>query len=276
MKDEDIENQRREFIGFMSRHLVALLVHEDVYNRDGTLYCRAVEVVSGFIISLYDRWFWVTAGHCLRGLDKKISDGEIKVLSVDFADYFGWEARHRHVIPFWYNRGDGVYLDKPSLSLDFAMIPIPDLLRADFQQNGVVAVSRENWIEQRHLTFIEYKVLGLPRDRIQQTSDSSGDVRALMQPVMFSVQACDPEDISDDYADTWFAGRIHPNAAIPNIEGMSGGPIFGFRRLTNGRLGYHVVAVQSRWLQESRVVFGCSVPLFAEQVYKAIEDANRN
>ena len=51
---------------------------------------------------------------------------------------------------------------------------------------------------------------------------------------------------------------------------MSGGPIYGFRRNDKGRLTYHVVALQSRWWDKRRIVFGCSVPLFAEEVYRQL------
>jgi hypothetical protein len=52
---------------------------------------------------------------------------------------------------------------------------------------------------------------------------------------------------------------------------MSGGPIFGFRRNEDGRLSYHVVALQSWWDEDKRIVFGCSVPFFAERVYELME-----
>ena len=41
---------------------------------------------------------------------------------------------------------------------------------------------------------------------------------------------------------------------------MSGGPIFGFRLKP---FAYWIVAIQSAWLPESRVVFGCPVPALA-------------
>jgi hypothetical protein len=54
---------------------------------------------------------------------------------------------------------------------------------------------------------------------------------------------------------------------------MSGGPIYGFRRDSEGRLLYHVVALQSWWDPKTRNVFGCPVPLFAESLHKAIDVA---
>jgi hypothetical protein len=82
-----------------------------------------------------------------------------------------------------------------------------------------------------------------------------------------------PWDAEAPPTDASFIGRLSEGCTIPDLKGMSGGPIYGFRRDGNGRLVYHVVALQSRWWDQQRTVFGCSVPLFAELVYQRLRAA---
>jgi hypothetical protein len=71
-------------------------------------------------------------------------------------------------------------------------------------------------------------------------------------------------------SECWFIGRLDPESQIRDIVGMSGGPIYGFRRNEEGKLLYHVVALQSRWWNTSRTIFGCSLPYFAEEVHRRL------
>jgi hypothetical protein len=67
------------------------------------------------------------------------------------------------------------------------------------------------------------------------------------------------------------------NTALPSIVGMSGGPIFGFKKGEDGLLRYWIVAVQSRWRESARIIFGCPVRTFAtlvEQELQRHEDAS--
>ncbi len=99
----DYEEQNRlDFLAFMSRHLVVLVAQYETFDDEGRSFHHGVIVYSGFVLSLHNRWFWVTAGHCLRnkcaiaedekGLDDLLAAGRIKLISTGFADYFGLEA----------------------------------------------------------------------------------------------------------------------------------------------------------------------------------------
>ena len=193
---------------------------------------------------------------------------EVCIISSGFADYFE-DASHQHIVPFTYEP-DGFYIDRGDIGLDLP-VPIEPTRRA-FEANGVVAVSRVNRVRQSSVTFSIYHMLGFPSQPVQNSTvaASDGSIGAFMQPVMVRIDRLDPNDVSGSPATTWFVGRIVPEATIPNIEGMSGGPIYGFRQGTDGRWYYHVVALQSRWRPESRIIFGCSVPLFAEAVHQAL------
>lgn len=64
----------------------------------------------------------------------------------------------------------------------------------------------------------------------------------------------------------WFVGQVKPSAVLPSIVGMSGGPIFGFKKNAAGQMEYWIVAVQSWWRRNQRITFGCPVKVFASIV----------
>jgi hypothetical protein len=278
---DSLEAQKAgDFLAFMSRHLVAFIAQYESLDDQGCSVHHGVVVFSGFVLSLHDRWFWVTAGHCLRsedavddeekGLDDLVTAGRIKLHSVGFADYFGLDASHRHCVPFSYEPGSAIQLYRKDLGLDFALIPLPDLVRAAFVKNGIIAVSRENWIHQPSLTFSHFKMLGFPSHLVKTSKSSDNELVAEFQPVMIGIERLDPSDVDDVPANTWFVGRIVPEAKIGNIKGMSGGPIYGFRKSENGQWFYHLIALQSWWRNKSRTVFGCSLPVFAEALHNVM------
>jgi hypothetical protein len=266
------QNDGLALIKFMSRHLVALVGDTEPYDRKAEQWIRRVSAISGFILSLNERWYWLTAGHCLQRLDEGLGDGTVRISNGHFMDYFGTGASYRVGLPFTYERGDGCYLHRPELGLDFGFIKISDLIRQGFEKNGVVAISRANWLEQASRAFVLYRMLSLPSNSIDESTEISANDQksAGIQPVMLAIDSVDPTKLPGPPADTWFAGRIDPAADIEDIAGMSGGPIFGFSKMDNGGWGYKIVAVQSRWRRDSRIVFGCSVPLFAEAIHKTL------
>lgn len=259
-------------IAFMSRHFVALTYNYESLNPDGSVFHQGETALSGFVIELHGVWFWVTAGHCLKDhLDQRIRKGQIRITGGGFVDYFGYEAEHRFTVPFTYERGCGLYVEKPSLGLDFALIPLDVNKRRLFEKNKVIAISRDNWIHQTSLTFERFKMLGIPADNVFTRDQPNGSSSILLQPVMVDVQELDPTKIDDPQSEYWFAGRLAPEVKIASLIGMSGGPIYGFRRDSEGHWTYHVVALQSRWRPDSRILFGCSLRVFAESVHQLME-----
>jgi hypothetical protein len=67
-----------------------------------------------------------------------------------------------------------------------------------------------------------------------------------------------------------FVAKIYDNVEFPDIDGMSGGPIFGVGKSSDGKDRYWIVAVQSSWLKSRRITFGCPLPVFAQMVDDAL------
>ena len=256
---ESDDNGKR-FVSFMSNHLVALTGNYRSFNK-GRLYHEGVYAFSGFVMEFHENWYWTTAGHCLEAeLDRRIQRGELDLISSGFADYFGSNVRSVNIIPYTYEIGCSFRLDDSKLGMDFALIPLPDLIRLALEHNGITPVSRANWVQQKKLEFSHYKMLGFP---VSDAHDAG------IRPVMVAIDRLQPDEI-DEPETTWFVGRINAGVRDFDIKGMSGGPIYGFRKAADGRWYYHVIAIQSRWIAKKRIVFGCSLPLFAERVDKLL------
>jgi len=263
-----------EAVAFMSRHFVALTCLYELANATQTRGPRSL-VISGFLLDVRDHYFWVTAGHCLKDFDAILASEGVTVHGGSFVDSFALGAAHKDPVPFRYEAGCGFYLCQPENGLDFALIPLNLLQVRAFAANKLVPVCRENWVRQRDLSFDFYRMLGIPAEKVETSLGDAGMVRMGVRQSMVSVERIGIEDLgeapSDAEAaptDAWFIGRLSRGCAIRDLKGMSGGPIYGFRRDGKGRLAYHVVALQSRWWNQSRTVFGCSVPLFAELVFQ--------
>jgi hypothetical protein len=267
---EETGRQKRTFIRFMSRHFVAYGFEYESLNADGSVFHHGIGVHSGFLLELAGQWFWVTAGHCLQeDLEEPLAKGQIRLAAGNFMDYFGDEATNNVSVPYLYEAGCAMYLEEPALGLDFGLIPIDGLMRQTFLANKNVPICRENWIHQHRLEFEGYYLLGIPRTKVFKKPTSYG-VEINMQPQMIAVRAIDPGTVEGASSTEWFAGQNDEDAEIETVEGMSGGPIYGLRRHEKGRLLYHAVAVQSRWIRSKRIIFGCPLPNFAEQVLRLL------
>jgi hypothetical protein len=272
------ENQGN-VVSFMSRHFVALACKYESLHADGTVFHQGTSLYSGFLMALHGHVFWVTAGHCLKEeLDDRIDKGALRVTGGGFMDCFGHEATYHHMVPFTYEAHCAFYINEPENGLDFALLMIDDLQARAFAANGLVAISRKNWVHQSQLKFDFYRMLGIPADRVfpGKTADAVQVQQAMVAVERLSAHNIGTPPPGDDIpSSTWFVGRIDPGAEIKDIKGMSGGPIYGFRRDSSGKPLYHVVALQSRWWVKSRTIFGCSIPYFAEAVHRQMGDSIR-
>ena len=97
-------------------------------------------------------------------------------------------------------------------------------------------------------------------------------VAGITSPTLAPVQRIDlsPDEMPKSIY-PWFVGVVGAAAGLPNIEGMSGGPIFGFYKGSDERWQYWIVALQSRWNEERRIIFGCPVPVIAHVVEEQIK-----
>ena len=155
-------SKKREFIRYMSRHLVALTGKRINKRKKAATYF----VYSGFVIKIRDEWFWATAGHCVKQLNRWISAKRIQLSHVCFADFFGPNATSSDQIPFEL-ASESFSLDRKEYGLDFGLIHLTMECRKDLEVNGIEPITRKHWIEPNKFEFETFKMLGRPNHLVK-------------------------------------------------------------------------------------------------------------
>jgi hypothetical protein len=247
-----------ESVQFFARHLIALCV---AYRLDGddpadaprfTAYCGTLALIRG-------RLYFLTAGHILRNLRDAMANQSVNIERASLVDTFGLGRISNIPIPFDLAGASTFFIDEDGL--DFGVIALSSYYSRLLSANGSVALDDKYWTKQPQ-TFEGYALLGLPGESTSERLNGYGD--ATVCPTMFGVRQSDEHHAESKFPR--FAGRLDPQLTIRSVEGMSGGPIFGFRRDESGRLRYWVVALQSAWNSGTRVVYGCPLSVIAKIV----------
>ncbi len=235
---------------------------------DGSVWIRRPWCFSGFIMEVAGYWFLVTAGHILRDIEVMLSGGKRTVAQSELIDYLGAGAKHFQPIPFPFVDTPHYYELNESSGADYGVIYLRPLIRDNLVANGVVRVEERNWRNQENVDFEHFFMLGLPTENmVKELSDTSGHVTTSIriQPSMLPVERLEsvPESLANLDGPQFIGKLLVPESSLQSIDGMSGGPIIGLRRNQDGSALYWIVAVQSGWLSQRRIVHACPFPPFA-------------
>lgn len=268
---EEYQSNLDHLMQTMGQHLIVYTGYYESFNPDGSRLGEGILALSGFLLAIGERHFWVTAGHCLKDvLEEPLKSKTLKLYSTAFADYFGLTVGNKLPIPHTYLPGDGFYIEDVERGLDFGIVPLGPLTVQGFRTNGIKDVERGDWLTDRDTKFDHYKMYGIPACYTQFAVSAGGRPSGGIQPAMVAIDPIDRLSDDNPLSNEWFVGRIHPDATIPDIRGMSGGPIYGFTRVGEKAWTYKVVALQSRWNRRTRVIFGCSLQAMAKALSEAL------
>lgn len=248
---------------FFCRHLVGLCVtyrYKDAPADEADRFAS----YSGTLIAIAHSVHFLTAGHVLRHLEKEVLTNErIEITSAVLADTFGLNRICDLPIPFDLRSARFFFIDDDDDGLDFGIMSLAPYYVRLLAKNGVVALDEKNWAHQSTLEFDFYSMLGFPDELTSKRVPASGD--ALVAPVMFPVRRLpSPPPDRDPTQHPQFVGQLD-QLPLQSIKGMSGGPILGFKLGAEG-LRYWIVALQSSWHPQRRIVYGCSLPLLASMM----------
>ncbi len=260
-----------EKLSFFFRHLVGLGVTISNRTDDGESAPRTL-FFSCTIIHLADRYNLLTAGHILEPLSKGMADGRVLLHSAQLVDWFGADARFELPIPFDLESANVAYIHRDGL--DFGLISLSSYYVRLLARNGVVGIHDENWESQHTVDFNSYFMIGLPTEWTETVVEEDAgqiDSRATVSATLIPIERLPDDDKTAAFPR--FAGSIGMVKDLESIEGMSGGPIIGFRHSEAGG-SYWVVAIQSSWFPKQRLIFGCPIPVLAGLVRQISEDAN--
>lgn len=238
-------------VRFFHKHLVPILftVQEETVSRQF--------IVTAFVLSAADQWFLITAGHCLRDIEKLLSQGS-EIESCALIDTMGDGAINEYTIPFAYENASPEYLSD-DLEFDYGVIPLSHYYRQLLETNNIQSLTEQVWDKQPD-KFEFYKLIGIPYELLEITPNYINVTTTLLD-----IEPLDkmPDGISKT-SSSQFVGKIILGKGVKNIKGTSGGPIFGFRENPPGTLKYWLVALQSRWLPTSQIVIGCPTKLLGQ------------
>lgn len=218
-------------------------------------------VTAGFLATYRDVWVLITAGHILEQLEHSIKAG-YKAYQFRIFDSLGPSAEHRAPLPFDY-RSDKTWWENNADGLDFGIVVIPEL-QALLEKNQKQPIDLEADCKDVPDHFDDYAMYGLPT--VFEKLDRNGDSWSITySPTLIHLEDVSTEETPNHLkgkAPRWFL-RLPPvdeNMPLPGeeclheIDGMSGGPVFGIKKMENGTLRYWTIGIQSAWYPRSRIV----------------------
>ena len=241
---------------FLARHLVAIGLTYRL-RREGASGTVRFIAYSGTLIHIRHAVFVLTAGHCVADLEDHLANPEIEIVGSVLVDTFGLLATSEQPIPFDIKGAPRFYIDDVAAGLDFGVIAVhPHFVRL-LGLHGMVAIGEENWARQHAVEMDAHFLLGLPAELTEGVVDVEGHVSVGPSLVRLKKRSIDTDDVPQTLHPR-FVAEIAGHFGLTSLRGMSGGPIIGFDK---DRKRYWIVAIQSAWLKERRIVFGCPVPL---------------
>lgn len=216
-------------VSFLSRHNVGLLFK----NERGQLQ----KIATAFLYEVDGQAMLITAGHVFRDMHPDYA--------VELIDYAGPNPRVFATTPMRFGP-DSVFINDNEAS-DFAVIRLSDFFKASLTANGVVPLTIAQIEANRDRAFDTFCMAGF-------TGSDDAALNRFIKARAIKATVCEdlPSSI-DAPPEGWFIGRIVVDSSI---RGMSGGPIFGFSRDVDGHISYKVVAIQSGWFPEAKIITG--------------------
>ncbi len=259
-------------VRFFCRHLIGLGWYEGKTDGNGDFVEQPVFYgASGFLLGEDDtpsaKLHLVTAGHVLTELRRRLSEPGRAGQSYSLFDAWGPLSTCAERIPFDFPAAPAVVEFDKKAGLDYAIISLPDYVSRLFRQT-ILPFSRRNWVHQPSIEFDAYAVIGLPLEYAEQAFGTEGGreyVQTHQSATFIVLDECATPEGHASTIHPQFVGKIRDGQIIPDIKGMSGGPILGFRRNDKGEMQNWPVAIQSRWLKKQRVVFGTRIDVVASR-----------
>jgi len=246
--------QSQEVVRVLGRHVLAIAGTYRWVNEDGSIEKEdRFFAIAVCLAAVGDKWFMITAGHCVDEYLKLACTPRAVFTGRGLVDYFGIGAPHHDPIP--YNLDDEQYshVDNEEEGLDFAIIQVSPLLRAQLEANGNVPMTPASWAEPDKYSFESFYIFGFPAESTDPF-EIGGRPGGVMRPELIPVRKL-PDETSHRFPR--FKAEIIDRGGLNTVKGFSGGPIFGVLYGEN-EIRFYFVAIQSRW-DEVKIVFGCPI-----------------
>lgn len=251
----------KQFFNAVGRHFVTLSCVQTIPESS----TEKPLLFSGFMVDIRGVWFYITAGHILRDIRASLASGG-KFDIWRLGDQTAGNLFNDTAIPFDFDIDRWIVIEDEEEGLDYAALALNELYCRCLHAGGVTPINNEGW--GNHLTeYDQWILVGVPSESV--TYDEKSIITA--RPTMLPIIPCEEPKAAGKRASNQFYGRIKQDSLSEkiDIDGMSGGPIFGVMRCDQ-KLRYKVIGVQSSWYPLSRVIAACPFSSLAHALEKLV------
>ena len=252
-----------EFFKTIGRHFVALTCRQRLPNTTGI---GSYFAASGFVISIQNEWFLITAGHIFQKIEEAKRHG-VQFVNWQLDDTFALDRKRSiHVdgpgapetIPFDLDSQVlKVHYCEEDRGNDYAFIYLDSYYVSLLQANGVTAFEEKHWVINKNERAADRVVIiGLPEDQTEELNHLGLVRKTLVSVPLFRVHNDleGAENLGNEY-----------HASVPDIsasglkgfesmKGMSGGPVIGFWTQPDGDDKMLVLGIQNRWVHTTDTI----------------------
>ncbi|HEY9147324.1 MAG TPA: hypothetical protein VIN36_11600 [Thiobacillus sp.] len=222
-------------------------------------------VFSGFLVDAGGVWFYITAGHILRDIRKSLeAGGKFDIWRLD--DQTAGNLFDGAAIPFAFEMDKWLVIEDEEIGLDYAALVLDSFYCKQLEAGGVIPLSNIAWSD--HVTEHDYLALvGIPSETISYDGETIIMGRVALMPA----ELVDEPATAGRKRENQFYARLQDIGDVLDIDGMSGGPIFAFKRIDDN-WKYSVIGIQSAWYPSTQTIAACpftSLGIALEDIVKS-------
>lgn len=263
----------------MCQHVLAIAWYQGRTNADGKYTSQPeCKMASAFmvqpIVGNGEFTLLATAGHVFTGYHKDAKEKGLAATGHCLFDVWGPKAKIDRPIPCNIFEENFYFEDEDTEGRDCGFVILPELYHMNLAQT-TTPFPREYWSGAELDAYDQFFMLGLPGEKANVTTGSEGNrnfITVRPKPELLVLDRCEPpSDLSGADRDQ-FVARIVGREDLADIRCMSGGPIIGVTSLENGEHRYSLVAMQSKWLSDRRIIAGTLMSEIARDIDRYFAD----
>lgn len=222
---------------------------------------QSLSILSGFLANLDGKYFWVTAGHVINGINEIYNNKDIEVIEAGLRDGLCTGNYSSDLIPISTEslRSFALDADSPRFTnvggIDLGLVELPShVLRLIGKNPGAKFIDLRSNIEPDNKAIVGFFVIGVPGETVRRLNDVEWSVFTYFLPMRGRKTA--PDGFRQLRA-AWYGTLLSlgpPGSELAKIEGMSGGPVIAVERHAHDQYRFRIAGIQSSWRQPSRQV----------------------
>ena len=224
---------------------------------------------SGFVVSVLDEWFYITAGHILRDIRTAIASGS----SFDNWRLDDQTAKNQFngiAVPYEFDAEKWLVIRDETSGLDYAAVQLSDFYRRPLEVGGIIAIAKNAWGD--HVTEYDHWVLmGIPSETVNYDGETIITARVIMSPLIPSKE---PVSAGEKAQNQFYAKPIDNSESIfKSAVGLSGAPVFLLKKVGE-QWKYKLIGIQSTWYELTKILAICPFFSLGLELEKIVAEAH--